>query len=184
MVLSISSLVASFMALGLSTWIAFRQARIMRHSYEVPLLVETFKEYRSPAYQRYEHYVVNELATEHSPELGLAGLPEEARVAATSLVTFFNIIGSFLVFNMIDESHVVPLFAYRANQAWNALEPYILRERQIRGDGVFASYFEDLVCRSRDRSVSDFKLRLRQLPDHSSLLKPMESSRRLDSGSA
>ena len=163
MVLGISSLVASFLALGVSIWTALRQVRIMRHSNQVPLLVETFKEYRSPLYQRYEHYVVNNLAKDHSPELGFAGLPEEARTAATSLVTFFNVLGSFLIFGMADESVIVPLFAYRASQAWDALEPYIRRERQARGNYYFASHFEDLVCRTRDHPAADFGLRLRRV---------------------
>lgn len=164
MMLGVSSLAASFLALGLSTWTAFRQVKIMRHSNEVSLLVETFKEYRSPAYQRYEYYVVHELAKKHSPDLGFAGLPDEARVAATSLVAFFNVLGAFLIFDMADESVVIPFFAYRANQSWNVLEPYIMSERRTRGDSVFAAFFEDLVCRSRARPASTFRRRLLRLP--------------------
>lgn len=166
MILNIVSLVAALLALALSSWITLRQSRFMRHANEVPLLMETFKEYRSPQYQQYEHYVVNRLGQENAPELGLAKLPDEARVAATSLVTFFNIVGSFLIFDMTDESVVVPLFGYRANRAWSALEPFIVHERKLRGEDVYAAYFEDLICRVRERGplLSSYGIRLRRLP--------------------
>jgi hypothetical protein len=164
--LNVASLMAALFAVAISSWLAMRQSAIMRHANEVPLLTETFKEYRSPAFQRNEHYVVTKLAEENPPELGISCLPEEARIAATSLITFFNIMGSVLVFNMIDEALVVPLLGYRANQDWMALEPYILTERRRRAHDAFASYFEDFVCRCRDHQppMQAYGVRLRQLP--------------------
>ena len=39
---------------------------------------------------------MTELAQNNSPEVGISGLPEEPRIAATSLVTFFNVLGALL----------------------------------------------------------------------------------------
>jgi hypothetical protein len=164
--LNIASLVAALFAVALSTRLALRQSAIMRHANEVPLLMETFKEYRSPLYQRHEHYVATVLAQDNASDLGITGLPEEARIASTSIITFFNIMGAVLIFDMTDEAVVVPLLGYRANRAWVTLEPYIRSERQRRGDDTFAAYFEDLVCRFRDHQppLQAYKVRTRQLP--------------------
>lgn len=169
MILNLASLGAALLALGLSSVLTFRQSVMMRHANEVPLLLETFKEYRSPVYQRHEHYVVTELAQRSPPELGVSGLPEESRIAATSIVTFFNVLGALLIYDMADEKLIVPLFGYRAAQAWGVLEPYIMRERRNRKDDIFAAHFEDLICRVRDHSppLAAYGLRLRRLPPES-----------------
>jgi hypothetical protein len=161
MLLNVISLVASLVALITSSVIAVRQSMIMRHANEVPVLMDAFKEYRSPVHGRHEDYVVNRLASENSPANGISGLPEEARAAAGSIITFFNVLGALLVNNMTDEKVIVPFYAYRIKQAWGVLEPFILRERINRGDDMFASYFEDLVCRARDLRPPQAKRRLR-----------------------
>jgi len=150
MLLNVVSLAASLAALAISTVLAARQSRLMRHANEVPVLMTIFNQYSSAEFQGYDFYVTQQMATEHSPELGFANLPDEARTAATAIATFFTFLGTLLLHGVVDEAVVITQIGYRARRAWSALEPYIIGERKIRGDENFASPFEDFVCRIMD----------------------------------
>ena len=164
---NVASLLASLVALAVSAVLVGRQSTIMRHANEVPLLLESFKEYRSAEFQRNEHYVVHQLGRDHAPELGVTGLPEEARIPAQALVTFFNVLGTLLVFDMADEAVIVPFFGFRVRTAWSALAPYVSHERKIRDDDFYGAFFEDLACRARDNHPhrTAYELSLRRVPE-------------------
>ncbi|WP_425563113.1 DUF4760 domain-containing protein [Microbispora amethystogenes] len=120
----------------------------MRNSNQLPVLVELFQEFRSAEWQRAEAYVLGRLGTEHDPQAGCSALPDEARIAVNKVVGYFSGFGYFVYRGMAEESLVVPLIGYRASRAWDALEPFILREREIRGsDDKYANMYEDLVWR-------------------------------------
>jgi hypothetical protein len=131
-------------------WLAIRTSTLMRHTNELPIFTEMSQELRSRDFQRDETYVLQGLAGDHSPDLGISRLPEDAKAAVTSVLLYFNNLGAYVAFGLIDENIVVSMFAYRANRAWVSLEPYILEERRFRNDDYHVSYFEDLVCRIRD----------------------------------
>jgi hypothetical protein len=48
------------------------------------------------------------------------------------------------------ERFVVAFLGTAANVTWDRLEPYVIREREIRGDGEILAFFEDFVCRIRE----------------------------------
>ncbi|NRQ34145.1 hypothetical protein HII36_20150 [Nonomuraea sp. NN258] len=164
---NILALMLSLTALVISALIALRQSTTMHHANELSVLVDLAQEFRTVEFQRAESYVIESLAKEQDPSLGCSRLPEEARIAVNAVMTFFSSIGTLVVMNMADEVLVVPLFGYRANRAWKALEPFVMRERELRGpnDG-FGTFYEDLVCRIRDKFPLDksYGLVLRRLP--------------------
>lgn len=149
-ILIIISLIISLVALLTAALLAIRQSILMRHTNELPIFIELTQEFRSRDFQRAEEYVLNQLAAEHSADLGISGLPEDAKAAVTTVLIFFNTFGAYVYFGLADEKIVVSLYAYRANRAWVALEPYIFAERRFRNDDYHVSFFEDLVCRIRD----------------------------------
>ncbi|GAA1502444.1 hypothetical protein GCM10009677_37610 [Sphaerisporangium rubeum] len=161
------ALILSAAALVVSLVMAMKQVAIMRGSNQLPVLVELFQEFRSEDFQRAEAYVIERLAQENDPAVGMTGLPEEARVAVNKVVGFFSGFAYFATRRMADESLVIPLLGYRANRAWQALDPFIRRERELRGDSDrYACLYEHFVSRIRANMPLDtsFGLRLQTIP--------------------
>ncbi len=148
--LNILALGISILSLVITALLAARQGALMRHTNELPLLVEFSQEFRSQQFQEAETYVLQQLSTKQPVNLGISNLPDEAKLEATTVATFFATLGVYVAFGLADEKIAVSIFGYRTNRAWVALEPYILRERILRNDDLYAGYFEDLVCRIRD----------------------------------
>lgn len=162
------ALAVSLLALVVSVFTALRQTKMMRHANQLPVLVELFQEFRSTEWQRAETYVLRRLRAEHDPEMGCSALPDDAKIAVNKVIGFFSGFGIFVYRKMADESLVVPLIGYRASRAWDALEPFIRRERQIRGSGDrYANMFEDFVWRVRRHKSLDasYGLHPKTLPD-------------------
>jgi hypothetical protein len=175
LVLNIVTLVLSVISLLTSAYLLWRQTGTMRNTNAIPIVVELTQAFISPEFQRAEHYVVSELANEHSPKLGCSKLPEDARNAVQTVISLFISFGSFVALGIADEKHVVSLFGYRADRAWKALEPYIKTERELRGeDHPFARFFEDLVWRTRKNSpwTEAYNLNLGQVSEESQPEKP------------
>lgn len=165
--LGAATLAVSLLALAVSVATALRQIRIMHHTNQLPVLVELFQEFRSSEFQLAERYVVQRLRDEHDPETGCMLLPEEAFLAVTKVIGFYSGCGAFIARKVADEGLVVPLLGYRASRAWDALEPFIRREREIReSSDRYASVFEDFVWRVRRHTSLEkaYGLRLRTLP--------------------
>ncbi|MGI5155476.1 DUF4760 domain-containing protein [Microbispora sp. CA-102843] len=163
----ITALAVSLLALVVSVFTALRQTTMMRHSNQLPVLVELFQEFRSTEWQRAEAYALGRLQAEHDPDIGCSGLPDEARIAVNKVVGYYSGFGYFVYRKMADESLVVPLIGYRASRAWDAVEPFVRREREIRGsDDRYASMFEDFVRRVRAHMPlhTSYGLRLKTLP--------------------
>lgn len=161
------ALILSAAALVVSLVMALKQVTIMRGSNQLPVLVELLQEFRSVDFQRAEAYVLERLAQENDPADGMTGLPEEARVAVNKVIGFFSGFGYYTTRRMADESLVIPLLGYRANRAWKVLDPFIRRERELRGNSDrYACLYEHFVSRVRANMPLDtsFGLRLRTLP--------------------
>ena len=164
----IAALAVSLLALAVSVFTALRQMTIMRDSNQLPVLVELFQEFRSTDWQRAEAYVLGRLRAEHDPEVGFSTLPDEARLSVGKVIGYFSGMGYLIQREMADEGLVIPLVGYRASKAWDALEPYIRREREIRGPGDrYACMYEDLVVRVRAHIPLDtsYGLRPKSLPE-------------------
>jgi hypothetical protein len=116
-ILSVVSLVVSLVSLLTAARLAVRQSALMRHANELPIFIELTQEFRSPDFQHAEEYVLRKLATEHSPDLGISNLPEDAKVAVSTVLTFFSTFGAYIAFGLADEKIVVAIFGYRANRA-------------------------------------------------------------------
>ena len=158
---NLAALAISVAALIVSGVLAVRQSSMMRHGNEMPVLVDLMQELRSPEFQKSADYLIHTLAADNDPSLGCSNLPQDARLAVGTVSMFFTSLGALVAHDIADEAIVVTLFGFRANRAWTILEPYIHREREIRGDPFYAVPFEDLVCRVRDGWPPDHRYRLR-----------------------
>jgi hypothetical protein len=164
-VINILALVVAIVSLALSATLALRQLFMMRHANQLPMFVELNQEFRSQDFTESESFVLHKLATEASADNGVLLLPPEVLRHVNRLTTFYNILGALIIFKVAKESIIVPILGYRASRAWDALEPFILKEREIRGTPYFVCYFEDLVSRARANypAVPAYKIQLRRL---------------------
>ena len=164
-VFNILAVTAAFTALAVSVVFAIRQIRLMRQTNEMPIFIQMLQEFRSREFQRAERYIMHDLK-EHPPSKGVLQLPEEASWAITTVQSFFGTLGSLIIYDIVSEAEAVSTLGYRANRLWTRLEPYIERERQIRGDDDYAQFWEDFVCRVRSNWPPEqhYRIVIRRLP--------------------
>ena len=67
---------------------------------------------------------------------------------------FYDNLGVFVAYKVVTEDLVIGFFGVGLNELWTVLEPYILRERQIRRMGYMV-FYEDLVYRFRAREPAN-----------------------------
>jgi hypothetical protein len=79
-----------------------------------------------------EDYILRRLRDAHGPDGGVDGLPEEARKHVTRIALFYSSLGMMLTMDSVDQDVLVRAVSYRVLRHWAILEPYIMRERQIR----------------------------------------------------
>jgi hypothetical protein len=166
LIISIIGLALSVVATVMSLFILARQTVFLRQSNHIPISVDLAQEFRSDSFLESQDYVINKLRQEHGPDLGVSGLPADARKAVDRVTSYFTGLGALAVQRMLDEPYAVTFMGYRANRAWSELEPYIIREREIRGDSDYLVFFEDLICRIRDHwpPTQKYGFKLRSLP--------------------
>jgi hypothetical protein len=148
LILNIAAVVISMTALGVSIPIGIRQIGIMRQSNWMPLFIELEQEFRTERFQRAEIYVMKKLREKDAAK-GVLELPDDARLAVNLVQGYFGVLGSLIIYGIVNEKQAVASIGYRADQLWRKLEPFIIGERRLRGDDDFACYFEDFVYRVR-----------------------------------
>jgi hypothetical protein len=104
---------------------------------------------RDKDFQRDLLYVLHALAGEHSPELGIEGLPDRAREAAWNVAFLCENLGIMVVMGLVDRRIILSIGNYRVMRSWQVLEPYIRAERERRG-ARFMDFFENLYVEMRE----------------------------------
>jgi hypothetical protein len=148
-VLNVTAVAVSFFALVFSLFFAVQQLRVMRQTNQMPIFIDMIREFRSKEFQQAEQYVLHRLKYENSPDLGLLKLQDEALIAAATVYSFFGVLADLVIRGIISEEAAISTLGFRASNLWTAMEPFIVAERELRGDNDFACYFEDLVSRVR-----------------------------------
>lgn len=168
MVLNIIAVVVAFIALAVSVMFAVRQIAIMRQANQMPVFVNLIQEYRSPEFQQAEYYIMHKLAAENRRNDGILNLPFEARSNATRVLSYFGTLGSLIIYGILEEVMAVSTLGFRADHLWVELEPFVTKEREIRGNNDFAKFFEDVVCRIRANWPPEehYGITIRRLPSH------------------
>lgn len=163
--LNLVALVISLAALVISMLLTLRQLRLANSENHLPVVLDTFKETRVPAWFEAQEYVLNELAKDHKPDCGYRGLPEQARSRATVVGTFYDDLGKLVAHGMIEQNLVIGSYGTNIVRLWDALAPYVYTERRKHGLN-FWIYFEDLAARTAAThpSVVYADLRLRSRP--------------------
>ena len=125
-----------------------RQARIAQHANHISVMVDLLQEFRSAEFHEQHDYVCTRLGAEHDPEAGVRGLPGEAKTAFYSVVYYYQSFANLAVFGLLDETLMVTVLRTRIVSVWQAVRPFVERERELRGEGgggTYMSIFEELA---------------------------------------
>jgi hypothetical protein len=132
MLWNVIAIVLSALALASSTIIAVRQSALMHRSNHIPTYVDMAGEFRSLEFNNHYRFITERLAAEYDPQLGISGLPDDAREAIYNVAGLFQSIASLRLLGILDERATV-MFQVRIVRAWSALAPFVERERELQG---------------------------------------------------
>ncbi|MFI9831610.1 hypothetical protein ACIHIX_28460 [Streptomyces sp. NPDC051913] len=124
-----------------------RQARTAKHANHISVMVDLLAEFRSVEFHGHHDYVTLRLGAENDPAAGVRGLPDEARTSFYSVVYYYQSFANLAVFGLLDETLLVTVLRTRILSVWEAIRPFVARERELRGPGGgnYLSSFEELA---------------------------------------
>lgn len=143
---SFAALLIAVVALILTVW----QIRVARGGNHLPVVLEAFKESRSPEWFRAQEYILSELALDHHPDCGWRGLPVPARAHVNTIGLFYDDLGKLAAHGMIGEKLIIGAYGQTITRLWDALAPYVYEERRAYMPHHWV-YFEDLAVRAAKR---------------------------------
>lgn len=161
--LSFAAVVISIAAVMISLLFGVRQVRLMRQANYVPAVVQLITEFRTTRLNDNFRYVCERLGQEHDPALGISGLPDDARTAVYDIVYYLSAFVTLSAFKIIRHETLLALFHHRIVAAWRAVEPFVVREREIGPVGphmlvlleTFVDRYGDRVDASVARLLSE-----------------------------
>jgi hypothetical protein len=128
--LNVLAIAISVCALVASAWFGAHQIRAARQANCLPAFLELLSELRSPELHDQYAYVCGRLNQEHSPDGGLRALPPGPRECAYNIAYFFQTFASLYALGIIDEGTAIVMVRSRTTKVWEALRPYVERERR------------------------------------------------------
>jgi len=168
-ILSLASITIAFAAVGVATWQARANARSAERSHTLPVISETFREFRSAEFRTRVSYVITKVPATTRGTRGFSSLPRKWREDAYEVRYFFDYLGALIKFGIIRKELAISMWGTAIMQVWLAAEPLIYMERAYRRKtypkGIspgFLVYYEDLVCRIMDSGGRDAPRRIQQ----------------------
>jgi hypothetical protein len=163
--LNLLALFVSAGALASSLGVSLRQLRLADNSNVLPVIIDMFKETRSPEFLQSVEYIRHELAAGHPHDNGYRHLPEEPKAHIRRVGMFYDDVGRLVAHGVVDERVVLGTYHRNVQRMWEFLSPYIYAER-AEHDTLTMPYFEDLAARARATSGAAIhaQLGLRRLP--------------------
>ncbi|MET9888847.1 hypothetical protein ABZZ47_01290 [Streptomyces sp. NPDC006465] len=147
--INLVSLLISLIALAISAYLAHRQASAAHGANLIPVIFNSFREWRQPDFVQTQKYILASLSIDHDAEMGLSGIPEPLQSQIDKVAIFYDDLGKLVAYRALDWKIVVGTFGVTTVKVWAELRPFIYREREIRGTRHMAC-FEDLACRAKD----------------------------------
>ncbi len=142
-VLNIAALLASFLALAVSSLLALRQSRLMRDANQLPVVIDLFRELRADTFITREQEVWSSLPGDKDPSKGFGGIPTPLRTYVYDICLFYQTVAYLVNFNVVDDKLAYTALHYRILRTWSSVEPFVRGERAIRGgENTFLNSFE------------------------------------------
>jgi hypothetical protein len=153
-VLNIAALCASILALAVSSFLALRQSRLMRHANQLPVVIDLFRELRADTFITREQKIWSTLPGDQDPAKGFGGIPTPLRTYVYDVCLFYQTVAYLIKFKMIDEGLAYTALHYRILRTWSSVEHFVRGERVIRGGGnTFLNSFEEVAGAIRRQHV-------------------------------
>ena len=151
-------LTISVSALVVSVVTALRQQRASESSNAVTVILDVFREFRSPEMVKARRYVMQRLdPAVYDPCKGMDGLPADLKYQAIRISHFFDQLGVLVAHDLVSRDAIVGFLGGSVLSSWDKLSPYIRGDRQVR-NAEYQEYFEMLtnICgRDNPKSVLD-----------------------------
>ncbi|MEV6195693.1 hypothetical protein AB0M19_25195 [Streptomyces sp. NPDC051920] len=153
--LNITAICISIAALAAAVWFARQQVRIAREANHLPVLVELLGQFRNVELNEHFIYVCTKLHEEHPPELGqgISGLPRPAKEAVYDVAYYLQTFAGMSTWGITSEQQVAGMLNSRILQTWNAIAPYVEKEREVGPAGIhMLALLEAFASRAEEQS--------------------------------
>jgi hypothetical protein len=157
--INVTSLLISLVALAISAYLAHRQASAAHGANAIPVIFNSFREWRQPDFIQTQKYILASLGGDHDASMGLSGIPEPLQSQIDKVAIFYDDLGKLVAYRALDWEIVIGTFGVTTVRVWDALKPFIYRERELRGTQHMA-LFEDLACRAKVNPPVDLHKRI------------------------
>jgi hypothetical protein len=145
--LNIAALLASFLALSISSFLALRQSRLMRDANQLPVVIDLFRELRADTFIVREQEIWKSLPGNQDPSKGFGGIPDPLRTYVYDVCLFYQTVAYLVNFKMIDDRLAYTALHYRILRTWSAVELFVYGERVLRGgERTFLNSFEEAAA--------------------------------------
>lgn len=182
LVVNLASLLIAVTAVCVAIWQVRASAKNAQLSNDLPIISEIMSEWRSSDFRSDVSYVL-----QHPPRTtgkeGLRSLPARWRERAYRVGYFLDYIGVLTSLDIISDELVISIMGTQIILLWQAMEPYIEREREYRREtypqGVstgFLIYFEHMVAQVIDLGGQHAAILIRHRRRLRRLAKPMTVS--------
>ena len=156
MVWNVLAIAIAAVALLMSSILAGQQAGLMLRANHIPVYIELFSQFRSAEFQDHYSFIINRLAQENvAKEVGISGLPDEARAAVNDVSGLFTEIAALRLLGAVDH-RVDSMVQVRLSKVWKVLAPFVHQEREQLG-----------VSNMFMRSLEEFATDVNSLPEGS-----------------
>ena len=137
----------------LALLLSLRQIGLLRRQNLSPVVLDAFREARTAEWFEAFDWIRSDLAREHSPELGVSGLPVVAGRRVRKVGFFYDNLGVLVAAKVVPEDLVLGFFGPGMKVCWDVMQPYFETEGRINGIRYLV-FYEHLVCLYNDRDVA------------------------------
>lgn len=132
LIFNVVATILSLAAFLSSTYIALEHRVLQKRANFIPAYMQVLDEFRTMEFHDNYRYVTTRLRAEHDPQLGISGLPDEARRAVYDIAYFYQGVGMLRLLEILDDE-ILPTMRVRTIRVWEAVRPYAERERELQG---------------------------------------------------
>ncbi|MFD9483359.1 hypothetical protein ACFWBX_05025 [Streptomyces sp. NPDC059991] len=113
------------------------------------MTIDLLSKFQYAEFHDHHEYIYLKLRSENDPGRGVGGLSPEARMAFFDVVYFYQSFAEISIFGIADEEIFVSILHYRILRVWEAVAPFVEKERELRGgDATYLALFEELAARA------------------------------------
>ncbi|GAB3276830.1 hypothetical protein [Kineosporia babensis] len=136
----------SLLALAITVWLAFKQLSSERAAHHLGIVSDLLDDFRSSQFHDDHRFLAEELPRTYSPELGVAGLPEEVRERFYRVLYFYQKVALLTALGILSDRRFVQLLHQRMAWVWSGVKPHveIERTRDLNGERLLRGV-QDLV---------------------------------------